>query len=106
MGRTREARGGVTLRRRLPIGAELDPEGGAHVRVWAPKRRRVEVALEGDDAADGAVVALDAEPDGYFSGFVARAQAGSRYRLRLDGEAPGYPDPASRFQPDGPHGPS
>ena len=29
-----------------------------------------------------------------------------RYRFRLDGEPTLYPDPASRFQPDGPHGPS
>jgi maltooligosyltrehalose trehalohydrolase len=28
------------------------------------------------------------------------------YRFRLDGEGALYPDPASRFQPEGPHGPS
>src|SRR5205823_3386241 len=32
--------------------------------------------------------------------------AGTRYRFRLDGEQALYPDPASRFQPDGVHGPS
>src|SRR5439155_923723 len=31
---------------------------------------------------------------------------GARYRFRLDGGPALYPDPASRFQPDGPHGPS
>ena len=31
---------------------------------------------------------------------------GTRYRFRLDGGDHLYPDPASRFQPDGPHGPS
>src|SRR5262249_44565849 len=34
------------------------------------------------------------------------AKQGSLYRFRLDGETNLYPDPASRFQPDGPHGPS
>lgn len=39
-----------------------------------------------------------------FSGLVADAGVGTRYRLRLDRGA--YPDPASRYQPEGPHGPS
>ena len=47
----------------------------------------------------------NAEPDGYFSLWSVPAQAGMRYRFRLDrGDA--LPDPASRFQPEGPHGPS
>ncbi|MES1164960.1 MAG: malto-oligosyltrehalose trehalohydrolase, partial [Verrucomicrobiota bacterium] len=32
--------------------------------------------------------------------------AGGRYAFRLDDDPHPYPDPASRFQPDGPHGPS
>jgi maltooligosyltrehalose trehalohydrolase len=48
---------------------------------------------------------LESEQGGYFSGYVDNARAGDRYRFRLgDGEV--YPDPASRFQPEGPHGPS
>jgi maltooligosyltrehalose trehalohydrolase len=42
---------------------------------------------------------------GYFSGLVPIATAGMLYRYRLDnGDA--YPDPCSRYQPQGPHGPS
>src|SRR5207249_10562675 len=41
----------------------------------------------------------------YFSGIVD-ARAGDRYQFRLNGEEPVYPDPASRFQPEGPHGAS
>jgi maltooligosyltrehalose trehalohydrolase len=42
---------------------------------------------------------------GYFSGLVPIATAGMLYRYRLDnGDA--YPDPCSRYQPRGPHGPS
>jgi len=96
--------------RRLFIGAELQPAGGAHFRVWAPKRKRVEVVLEAGPQAGaerGAIAhTLAAEPDGFFSGFVAQAAPGDRYRYRLDGDAPLYPDPASRFQPEGPSGPS
>jgi len=88
--------------RRLPIGAELVPSGGAHFRVWAPRRRTVEVALEGSPAR---TFALEREDGGYFSGPVAEAHAGSLYKYRLDG-GESFPDPASRFQPRGPHGPS
>src|SRR5437763_1827297 len=86
--------------RRLPIGADV-VSGGVHFRVWAPRRKQVEVFLE-----DGVgVFPLAAEADGYFAGLVAAARAGTRYRYRLDG-GDRFPDPAARFQPDGPHGPS
>ena len=84
--------------RQLPIGAEVRRDGGTHFRVWAPRRRRVEVVLEAGPRA----VELGAEGNGYFSG-VAPAPAGSRYRFRLDDGPDLYPDPASRFQPAGPH---
>src|SRR5262249_36992539 len=54
----------------------------------------------------GPVSSLEPEPGGYFSGFVAGLYDGTRYRFRLDDGAALFPDPASRFQPDGPHGPS
>ena len=97
--------------RRLPIGAEVLPHGGVHFRVWAPRRRRVEVALEsgaGPNIGEARphLVEMKREPDGYFSVVVAEAGAGTLYRYRLDDEDYPYPDPASRFQPKGPHGPS
>jgi maltooligosyltrehalose trehalohydrolase len=42
---------------------------------------------------------------GYFAAVVDQAAASTRYRYRLDGRG-GFPDPASRFQPDGPQGAS
>src|SRR5207248_5470376 len=48
---------------------------------------------------------LAAESGGYFSGLIDGVGEGARYRLRLDGERV-VPDLASRFQPEGPHGPS
>lgn len=86
--------------RRCPIGAEPVP-GGVSFRVWAPDRQSVAVVLE-----DGGEFPLCAEPTGHFSAVHPEATVGCRYRLRLDGEATLCPDPASRFQPDGPHGPS
>lgn len=88
--------------RRVPVGAEVMPDG-VHFRVWAPVSKQVEVVLESGQAEG--VHALTAEPHGYHSGLVKGATAGDRYRFRLDG-AGAYADPASRFQPDGPHGPS
>ncbi|VTR93475.1 malto-oligosyltrehalose trehalohydrolase : Malto-oligosyltrehalose trehalohydrolase OS=Desulfovibrio sp. FW1012B GN=DFW101_2128 PE=3 SV=1: CBM_48: Alpha-amylase: DUF3459 [Gemmata massiliana] len=86
--------------RRYPIGAEVT-RGGTHFRVWAPIRSRVEVVLEG-----GPNLELVAEGGGYFSGFAPGMGDGARYRFRLDGGQSLYPDPAARFQPHGPHGPS
>jgi maltooligosyltrehalose trehalohydrolase len=43
------------------------------------------------------------EENGYFSGFVANVSAGTLYKYGLDG-GEAYPDPASRYQPTGPHG--
>ncbi len=98
--------------RRLPIGAETQADGSVHFRVWAPRRRVVEVVLEGDAATGETAAArpvalpLQAENDGYFSGLVSGVATGSLYRFRLDGEATLFPDPASRAQPQGVHGPS
>jgi maltooligosyltrehalose trehalohydrolase len=86
--------------RRLPVGAEV-VEGGVHFRVWAPRRRAVEVVIERGEA-----VRLERDQRGYFSGAVPGVGAGARYRYRLDGGEHLFPDPASRFQPEGPHGPS
>ena len=87
--------------RRLPIGAEPQSGGGVHFRVWAPRCREVVVEIEGLEPA-----ALQPETDGYFSLRSRPARAGMRYRLRLDQGEAAVPDPASRFQPEGPHGPS
>ena len=90
--------------RRYPIGAEPGPEG-VHFRVWAPRRNEVEAVLTAGPGAP-ATCPLQGEGDGYFSGLSTVARPGTRYRLRLDGEGSGFPDPSSRFQPDGPHGDS
>jgi maltooligosyltrehalose trehalohydrolase len=97
------------LHRRLPVGAELQATGGAHFRVWAPLCQKVQVVLEGDASNfDDSQRNFDLvrEPHGYFSGLVNAVGNGTLYRYRLDGRVEVYPDPASRFQPTGPKGPS
>ncbi|MGH8246806.1 MAG: malto-oligosyltrehalose trehalohydrolase, partial [Gammaproteobacteria bacterium] len=88
--------------RRLPVGAEVLDEGGVHFRVWAPACRTVAIVFEGQAPP----LELQAEPGGYFAGVSPQAEPGMLYRFRLNGEERLFPDPASRFQPQGPHGPS
>src|SRR5439155_19112309 len=95
----------LEAKRRYPIGAELIGENQTHFRVWAPKARAVDVVFEGAAPGKPKFCSLTAEPDGYFSG-AASADPGARYHFRVNGAENFYPDPASRFQPDGPHGSS
>ena len=95
---SRSATEAPPVTRRLPIGAEVVP-GGVHFRVWAPKRKKVAVVVGRDE------IELNREEGGYFSGLAEGLEAGALYRYRRDG-GDAFPDPASRFQPEGPHGPS
>lgn len=98
------ARAALRASRRLPFGAEVTPGGQLHFRVWAPSCERVEVVFEGPDLR--ASFALEREEDGFHCGGFDGGRPGTRYRLRLDGEDTLHPDPASRYQPEGPFGPS
>jgi maltooligosyltrehalose trehalohydrolase len=91
--------------RRFPIGAEVLSTGRTHVRVWAPARKRVAVA-HGPGLTRTSALAPEKDDAGMFSGLVDGLAAGGTYALRLDDDPRAYPDPASRFQPEGPHGPS
>lgn len=88
--------------RRWPVGAELVSIGCTSFRVWAPQRTRVELVVEG---SPGQTVELRAEGKGYFSG-TANVGPGALYRFRLDEKPDLFADPVSRFQPQGPFGPS
>jgi maltooligosyltrehalose trehalohydrolase len=94
-------------KRRYPIGAELIGENKTHFRVWAPKAQQLDLVLEESAAKDAKRTfhSLEAEGDGYFSG-TADCGAGACYRFRVNKAEKFYPDPASRFQSDGPHGSS
>lgn len=91
--------------RKLPVGAELQAHGGVHFRVWAPASKKVSVVFGfAEDLADANEIPMEEEQSGYWSRLVPEAGEGSHYRYRLDKGA--FPDPASRFQPIGPHGAS
>ncbi|MGE0257997.1 MAG: malto-oligosyltrehalose trehalohydrolase [Alphaproteobacteria bacterium] len=76
--------------------------GGVCFRLWAPRAESVALVLEARDTV--APTPMQPEPGGWWSVTTDRAAAGSRYRYRVGGRD--YPDPASRFQPDGVHGAS
>lgn len=79
-------------------GAQHDGHG-THFRVWADGRESVSVVVDGKEYP------LSADTFGYFSGYVKGPAVGDTYTFLVDGKGP-LPDPASRFQPRGPHGPS
>ena len=77
-------------------------EGGAvSFTVWAPKCESVTLLLGGPAPRE---IPMRPERAGYFFAIVEGA-VGERYLYRLDGGTE-RPDPASRYQPDGVHGPS
>lgn len=71
-------------------------------RVWAPAASSVDVIVV---APTQRSVLLAHSADGYFSAEVENIPNGSLYHYRLNDEKD-RPDPASRFQPQGVHGPS
>jgi malto-oligosyltrehalose trehalohydrolase len=87
----------------MPFGAELRSGGGVRFRLWAPDAPSVSLCLEGP----GGPRALPMTPlaDGWFERVAPEAGAGARYRFDVGGGAL-VPDPASRSQPEGVHGPS
>src|SRR5688572_28470735 len=77
---------------------------GVTFRVWAPSWKRVELVL-GPGLSSSRSRPLERSKDGMFTGTFHDAAAGDLYSYLLDGEGP-FPDPASRFQPQGVHGPA
>lgn len=86
----------------LTLGAQVLGDGRTRFRVWAPRRKRVDVCLH--DPSGLRCLPLEKAADGYFEA-THPVPAGALYKYQLDaGET--FPDPCSRFQPEGPHGPS
>ena len=93
----------VRRRYQMPFGAELTSGGQVRFRLWAPAAQQVEVALY--HAAGTRLLPMHPMPGGWFALETDAAHPGSLYRFRLDGEHE-VADPASRFNPQGVHGPS
>ncbi len=91
----------MSNQRRYPVGAEI-VDDGVHFRIWAPTAKRVQIIIEKNNEN----IEMFAEENGYKSIFVPSLKAGDLYQFKLDDDDYLYPDPVSRAQPTGPHGPS
>jgi len=78
--------------------------GEACFRVWAPEASVVELCLEPAGRAPERLVMVK-DSEGFFSAQLKAARPGDLYRFVLNSKPP-WPDPASRYQPQGVHGPS
>ncbi|MBL8289516.1 MAG: malto-oligosyltrehalose trehalohydrolase [Rubrivivax sp.] len=99
MKRRHPMRWGATLL----AGGEGGEGGGAAFRLWAPDATQVSLRL------DGGTVAAERDPrdgtGGWWTVRAGHARPGARYRWRIDDRLD-VPDPASRWNPEGPHGDS
>jgi maltooligosyltrehalose trehalohydrolase len=86
----------------IPLGARLLDGNRCELRVWAPERERVEVHIT---APREQRVPMRKTATGYHEAVVDDCGEGTRYLFQLDGKDE-WPDPASRFQPEGVHKPS
>ncbi len=88
--------------RDLTLGAIYMGNGRCRFRVWAPDVSNISVhLLEPEERR----VPLERDKHGYYYGLVPGVEPGCLYYYVLDGEKE-RPDPASRYQPRGVHGPS
>jgi maltooligosyltrehalose trehalohydrolase len=84
---------------RMPFGAEVLANRQVRFRLWAPKAQSVSVALSSKS------LAMNHQDPGWFELITGEASGRSQYQFVID-EGQRVPDPASRFQPSGVHGPS
>lgn len=86
----------------VSLGATYLRDGRCRFLVWAPLADQVEVHIT---APREIKQKLSKKKNGYFQGIVGGVKPGSLYYYVLDGRKK-RPDPASRYQPEGVHGPS
>lgn len=85
----------------LERGATLYTDGTVRFSVWAPRVKEMAVRF----TAPARTVPMQRHAEGLHTVAVQGLKPGSRYFYLLDG-ARTRPDPVSRFQPEGVHGPS
>lgn len=86
----------------LRAGAELGDTGVTY-RVWAPDHDHVAVCIQSSDKPERKIE-LNPETSGYFAALDPEGKAGDLYTFEIQGKH--LPDPVSRYQPKGVHGPS
>jgi maltooligosyltrehalose trehalohydrolase len=92
----------MTEKHQAGLGCSLRGDGRCEFLVWAPRAGKVEIHLQGKTEQ---VIEMQALDRGYHYRRVEDVGAGSLYWFRIDSGRE-RPDPASRFQPHGVHGPS
>lgn len=85
------------------IGPSFQSDNTCTFTVWAPLKNKVSLVLFMTDGEQ--VVDMECDERGFWSATVTGVAPGTRYKFQLEGRER-YPDPASRFQPDGVHGSS
>ncbi len=86
----------------MRAGAHYIGNGRCEFLVWAPLQSRVEVKILSPVER---IIPMEKDECGYWRAGAGSVSPGTKYLFRLDSEKE-RPDPASRFQPDGVHGPS
>jgi len=85
-----------------PLGATCLDGRGCRFVVWAPRAHTLDIHIV---SPQDRMIAMVKEERGYFHAEVEDLEPGALYRYRLNGTLE-RPDPASRSQPQGVHGPS
>jgi maltooligosyltrehalose trehalohydrolase len=85
-----------------PLGATPLPREGWRFVVWVPVAKELSIHIVGDSDR---VVPMQKSDSGYFEATIEKLDTDARYFYRFE-DGREFPDPASRFQPEGVHGPS
>jgi maltooligosyltrehalose trehalohydrolase len=88
--------------RELEFGARPLPDGSTKFRVWAPRAATLSVKIFGDEER---TVEMQRTACAVFEATATETGAGADYKYIIDDEKE-RPDPVSRWQPEGVHGPS
>jgi maltooligosyltrehalose trehalohydrolase len=86
----------------IPLGATPLYQGSCQFLVWAPRAEKVDLHIT---APGEQIVSMEPQGKGYYHATVEGVGPGALYMYCLNGLTE-RPDPASRFQPQGVHGPS
>lgn len=87
------------------VGANRLPDGSWEFQLWAPQARAVSLRFARGRPGQSALLPMEPLADGYHCAIVETLDPGSEYFYQREGDRD-LPDPASRFQPRGVHGPS
>jgi maltooligosyltrehalose trehalohydrolase len=87
---------------RLNFGAQPIADGGILFRVWAPLAHSVAVRILGQPIRR---IEMNSTGEGVFEVVAPEVDAGADYKYVIDNDRE-RPDPVSRWQPEGVHGPS